>query len=199
MKYDLSYDFVTKLYDEHCYPVFEKGINPFAIRNNVWASKSLFAIDDFNDIVGITYGKEVFAFSGTTKPGKSPLLRDDVNKNGVFILAHGFYENCWHRGFHRGRYKALVQFGTGKFRGWRDKDKDGRFDLDGEIWDDVTGLNYHTTRWDRQVKRVGDFSEGCIVQEVAAEYDEVMDIIWGSQQSLYSFALFKEPNDFDLF
>lgn len=195
MRYDLSYDFIKSLYDEHCYPLHE-GINPFAIRNNNWSASDLSAIDKFNDIIGIVNGKEVFAFSGTTKPGKSPLMRDDINKNGVFILAHGFYENCWHKGFHKGKYKALVQFGN-KFIGWRDGDKDGKFDLDGAIWDDVKGLNYHTTRWDFQVQRVGDFSEGCQVQEVAKEYDQIMvEQIWESEQVLYNYALFKQPTSF---
>lgn len=202
MKYDLSYDFIKSLYDEHCFPLHD-GINPFAIRNNVWSSKDLFAIDDFNDIIGIVYGKEVLAFSGSTKPGKSPLLRDDTNKNGVFILAHGFYENCWHKGLHKGKYKALVQFGN-KFFGWRDNDKDGMFDFnlqpDQNAWNDVTGLNWHTTRWDKQVQHVGDFSEGCQVTEVAKEYDQMMiEIIWESEQAMFNYALFKEPTDFDLF
>lgn len=199
MKYDLSYDFVKSLYDEHCYPLHE-GINPFAIRNKIWSTKDFMAVDDFNDIIGIVYGKEVLAFSATTKPGRSPLLRDDTHPDGVFILTHGFFENCWHRGFHRGKYKALVQFGTDRFFGWRDKDKDGQFDLDGKIYRNVTGLNLHTTRWDKQVKHVGDFSEGCQVVEVAKEYDQMMvDVIWASEQSLYSYAVFKEPTDFDLF
>lgn len=195
MKYNLPYDFIKELYDHHCYPLHE-GINPFCIRNKRWSSKDLSAIDKFNDITGIVYGKDVLAFSGTTKPGKAALQKSEINPNGIFILAHGFYENCWHKGFHQGRYKALVQFGK-KFIGWRDNDKDGRFDLDGPIWDDVTGLNWHTTRWDFQVQRVGNFSEGCMVTEVAQEYDKMMvDVIWESQQSLFNLALFKQPTDF---
>lgn len=184
MKYDLSFDFMKELYDQSCYPLHD-GINPFAIRNNLWLP------DQFNDIVGIIQGQEVIAFSGTTKPGISPLKRANVHEDGVFFLAPGFYANCWHKGFHKGKYKALVQFGTGKFKGWRDNDKDGKYDVDSALYSNVTGLNYHTTRWDRQVKNVGDFSEGCMVQEVAKEYDQIMvERIWASEQSLFDFALF---------
>jgi hypothetical protein len=184
MKFDLPYDTIKALYDQHGYPLHD-GINPFAIRNNLWLP------DKFNDVIGIVSAGKVIAFSGTTKPGLSPLKREDVHKDGVFILAPGFYEHCWHKGLHKGKYKALVQFGSGIFRGWRDNDKDGQFDIDGAVWTNVTGLNYHTTRWDFQVQRVGDFSEGCQVQEVATEYDEVMiKTIWESEQSIFNYALF---------
>lgn len=192
MKYDLSLDLVRYLYQEHCYPIDDKGINPFAIRNDMWSGPDNFVIDKFNDIIGIMWGDNILAYSGTTKPGRSPLERDNIHENGVFILAHGFYEGCFRKGFHRGKYKALVQFGN-KFWGWRDNNKDGKFDLDRPNYNDVTGLNLHTTRWDKQVKNVGDFSEGCQVIEVAKEYDKMMvDVIWASDQSLFNYALFRD-------
>lgn len=134
------------------------------------------------------------AYSGTTDPGKSPLLKKSgVNPKGIFILQPGFYANCWHKGKHKGKYNALVQFGSGIFKGWRDNNQDGELDTTGKTYTDVQGLNFHTTRWDKKVMRVGDFSEGCMVMEVASEYDSIMmDVIYVSSQGIFSYALFDE-------
>jgi hypothetical protein len=184
MKIDVSMELLRQLYQAKGYG-FDKGINMFGIRNKDTI------VDKFNDVLGLAVGDRIIAVSGTTDPGASPLSKTEgVNKNGVFILQPGYYRNCWHKGDHKGKYRALVQLGFGIFRGWRDHNADGKLDLSGEIWNNVTGLNYHTTRWDKQVMRVGDFSEGCQVVEVASEYDEQMDIIYNSEQSIFSYALF---------
>jgi hypothetical protein len=183
---DLKYDEVRRLYIDHLYPFDENAINVFGIRN------SILAPDKFDDILGIAIpGGKVIAVSGTTDPGRSWLTTDDGNADGCFILMDGFFANCWHRGLHHGIYKGLVQFGSGIFKGYRDNNKDGKLDLTGKIWDNVVGLNFHTTRWDKQVQRVGDFSAGCQVVEVAKEYDKMIETIYQSTQPLYSYALFK--------
>lgn len=186
MKIALTYDFVKSLYDSHGYPL-EEGINVFGIRN------SELVPDAWDDILGIIYNDEVICVSGTTDPGRSWLSKEG-HPEGVFILKPGYYKNCWHRGKHHGKYKALVQFGDGVFKGWRDKNKDGKFDLTGKTYTNVKGLNFHTTRWDLQVLRVGDFSAGCQVVEVAKDYDRVIDLAYSTSQSLYSYALFNEKS-----
>jgi hypothetical protein len=186
MRINLSYDHVRSLFVSHGYPFDEHSIQPFGIR-----SKDLSA-DKWNDTLGIVCpDRSVIAFSGTTDPGKSPLMKTEgVNAKGIFILMPGYYKNCWQKGMHNGKYKALVQFGFGNFRGWRDNDKNGELNPVGKIYTDVTGLNFHTTRWDKQVQRVGDFSQGCQVVEVAREYDQIIDRIFNSTQSLFPYALF---------
>lgn len=187
MKRSITYDQVVKLYTNHGYPFDSKAINVFGIR-----CKNLVP-DKFDDTLGICFpDKQIIAVSGTTDPGRSWLSKDG-NVDGVFILKPGFYKNCWHKGLHHGKYKALVQFGDGIFKGYRDNDKDGNLDLTGKEWDNVKGLNFHTTRWDVQVQRVGDFSAGCQVTEVAKEYDKIMiEQIYNSTQSIFSYALFDE-------
>ena len=183
---DISHTAIKLLYKAHGYE-FVNGINPFGIR-----AKDR-TVDKWNDILGIATPNAVIAVSGTTDPGASPLSKTEgVNKNGIFILHAGFYKNCWQKGMHKGKYRALVQFGQGIFKGYRDSDKDGNLDFSGKTWDDVQGLNFHTTRWDKQVIRVGDFSEACQVVEVAREYDQIMDVVYGSTQSLFNYALFEE-------
>jgi hypothetical protein len=183
---DASYIAIKLLYKSNGYEFLEKGINVFGIR-----SKDR-TVDKWNDVLGIAYDNKVIAVSGTTDPGASPLSKTEgVNKNGIFILQPGFYKNCLQKGKHKGKYNALVQFGS-VFRGWRDADRDGQLDMVGQIWTDVQGLNFHTTRWDKQVMRVGDFSEACQVCEVATEYDLIMDVVYASTQSLFNYALFDE-------
>jgi hypothetical protein len=185
MKKSITYDFLKSLYDGKGYPLNDHTINVFGFR-----SKDLTA-DKWNDALGIICpGREILCFSGTTDPGASPLSKTEgVNTKGIFILQPGFYDNCWQKGMHKGKYKALVQFGS-PFKGWRDNNHDGKLDLSGKTYTDVQGLNFHTTRWDKQVMRVGDFSEGCQVTEVAAEFDQFIAKIYGSSQSLFSYALF---------
>lgn len=183
-KYD--YDYVKTLFIRHGYLLNEKEIVMFGDRNADWQP------DKWNDTLGLIHGTTAIGISGTTKPGKSPLMRTDINENGVFILRPNFYPYAFHKGKHHGKYDALVQFGDGIFEGWRDNDKDGQFDISAKLWKDVKGLNFHTTRWDKQVIRVGDFSEGCQVTEVAKEFDELMKIVYGSEQALFSYALFQQ-------
>lgn len=184
MKSQLTYDYVAAMYKSHGYQISD-GINPFGIRNKDMT------VDKWNDVLGILYNGKILAFSGTTDPGASPLAKTEgVNKNGIFILFPGFYHNCWHKGKHKGKYNALVQFGEKIFKGYRDADHDGLIDLSGKIYDDVQGLNFHTTRWDKQVMRVGDFSEGCQVFEVAKEFDQVINVIYASSQAIFNYALF---------
>jgi hypothetical protein len=186
MRINITTDQVKALYNKHKYPISE-GINVFGIRNKLWIP------DDFNDTIGILWDNKVLAFSGTTKPGKHWLISDDGNKDGVFILQPGYYENCWHKGMHNGKYKALKQFGN-IFKGWRDNDLDGKFDPEGKTWTNVVGLNLHTTKWVKNDNRVvGQFSAGCQVVEVASEYDKMMvDVIYKADQSIFSYALFNE-------
>jgi hypothetical protein len=187
MKIPLVYDAVKAFYENHGYPFDEQGINVFGFRH------SDFVPDKFDDTLGIAFpDRQVLSFSGTTDPGKSWLLSDEGNKEGVAILQPGFYKNCWHKGLHHGKYKALVQLGMGVFHVWRDSNKDDKLDLTGKTFMDVVGLNFHTTRWDKQVMRVGDFSAGCQVVEVAKEYDKMMiEKIYTSQQAIFSYALFQ--------
>jgi hypothetical protein len=188
MQKTISYDEIRALFKSHGFPFSEKAINIFGKRHRELVP------DAFDDTLGIVLpDRTVLAYSGTTDPGRSWLLSEEGSADGCFILQPGFYENCWHRHLHHGKYKCLGQFGDNVFKGWRDNDKDGKLDLTGKTYTDVKGLNFHTTRWDVQVQRVGAFSAGCQVMEVAKEYDIVMiENIYKSIQSLFSYALFQD-------
>jgi hypothetical protein len=189
MKINLTFEQVAAMYFQHDYPLDKTKINVFGIRAKDRTS------DKWNDVLGIVYPEQkVLAFSGTTDPGSSPLMGEgSVNPDGIFILLPGFYEDCFKKGYHKGKYPALVQRAMGIFKGYRDNNKDGKLDFSGKIYTDVTGLNFHTTRWDKKVQKVGQFSHACQVLEVAQEYDRIMvDVIMPSPQIVFSYALFEQ-------
>ena len=44
-----------------------------------------------------------------------------------------------------------------EFVGWRDKDKDGQLDMEGQLFTDVSGLNFHTTSFINDKEKVGAY------------------------------------------
>jgi hypothetical protein len=178
---------IVKLFDSHGYELNLDQITPFGIRSKDWD------IDEWEDTLGIIYKDLCITAAGTTKPGKSPLTKtENVNENGIFILRPNLYKNCLQKGKHKGKYNALVQFGFGNFEGWRDNDHDGLFDINAVLWRDVKGCNFHGTREDKTVVRVGDFSEGCQVVHLWEKFDLMMEVVYKSEQALFNYALFQE-------
>jgi hypothetical protein len=181
----MNHSYVVKLFESHGYPLDLKEVTLFGIRAKDWG------IDEWTDTLGVIHGDKLIFGAGTTKPGKSPLTKTDgVNKNGIFILRPNFYKNCFQKGKHKGKYDALVQAGN-VFEGWRDNDHDGQFDISATLWKDVQGLNFHSTREDKTVVRVGDFSEGCQVVHLWTKFQEIKNLAYESNQSLFSYALFQ--------
>ena len=193
----LTYEFVRSLYAKYYYP-FLTGpyrVNLFGIR-----SKKLL-VNEFDDVLGIAwddfYGMgQCLAFRGTTDPGLYWLKNKLGNINGTFILAPGFYDECFKLGFHNvgkpNAYRAFVQSGPGVFRGWRDDDSDGEFDMDGiPTYTDVTGLNLHHAN---DAEYVGPYSAACQVLQSDREH-QVMVALGERHAELYSnifnYALFQ--------
>jgi hypothetical protein len=195
-----TYEQIKTLYMRNQFPFeCEKyKINHFAIRN-----ADLVTVDQFNDVRGVAYVDEFgtehcLQFRATTKPGLSGIQKP-INKGGTFILMPGFYENCWKIGKHNigkeHEHEALVQNGYGIFKGWRDNNKDGKFDFDGKIYNDVTGLNDHMARtWD--VLRVGGFSLACQVTFENYEHEIKMCLAKRDEERNHrqaiSYALFQD-------
>lgn len=177
---------IVKLFSDHGYPLNLDEVTPFGIRNPKWT------VDAWDDLCGIIYKDVCIVAPGTTKPGGSPLSKDEgVNENGIFILRPNHYPSSMKKGKHKGKYDCLVQFGVGIFEGWRDNDHDGEFDIDAKLWRDVRGLNFHSTREDKVVKRVGDFSEGCQVVHLWGKFEEMMEVVYKVDQQLFSYTLFQ--------
>lgn len=196
MNLKLSFDDVKKVVqNKPGYSWWEGAYNPFlyAIR-----SRSLIA-DLWNDVCGICYidhfGNKInLMHKGSTKPGLNWLKDKMGNVNGTAILPPGQYSKCWKVAEHKG-YVALVQAGPGVFKVWRDSNKDGRFDFQGPLFDDVTGLNMHTESLLKETEKVGWYSAGCQVRAHDKEHFMVMSILqmsiptWGDR---FSYTLLEE-------
>lgn len=159
----INYTNIKELYNKMGYPFYEGfyNVNVFGFRN------PKLTVDEFNDIIGIAYqdafGRGVcLIYEGTTKAGLYYLKNKLGNSKGTFILQEGYFKSCWKSGMHSGKYPALVQKGA-PFTGYRDDDSDGQLDLDGQIYNDVTGLNFHTTSFINNIDKVGAYSAGCQV------------------------------------
>ena len=147
-RFGLSYQRLKKAIEMKGYKFFESDpydVNIFGIRFGYEV------VNEFNDIIGVAYkddfGNEVcLAFKGTTKPGLYWLKNKLMNPQGTFIMKPGQYRGCWVAGLHgKTRYPALRQNGKNQFLGWRDNDSDGKFDIDGPIFDNPEYVNGHTT------------------------------------------------------
>jgi hypothetical protein len=172
----LTHDQIKEAYARHAYRFFldKYRVNVFGIRN---PSPE---VDAFNDVIGVAYMDDFgtgqcLVFNGTTKPGLTYLKDKLGNPNGTGILIPGQYKDVYIVGIHNATsphaHKALRQ--VGKFKVWRDKDKDGQLDYSGKVYDDVTGLNLHTTRQFIVIK-VGGFSAACQVVQDDKEHGVII-------------------------
>jgi len=197
----LDFSTLYKVYNKKGYPFYDSGrfnVNLGAIRNDD------VTVDEFNDILFLTYIDDfgrpnVLTIKGTTKPGAYWLGQKMGNKNGTFVLAEGYYKRCFVEGLHRGIYQCLVQAGMGIFEGYRDNNKNGIIDYQGKLYDDVTGLNFHTTSFINDKEKVGAYSAGCQVSQDDKDHLTFMPILMKSME-IYgpsvSYALFNQKDFF---
>jgi hypothetical protein len=196
----MTYEEIKSIYIRNGYPFETK---PYRINHYGRRNADLKTVDQWNDIRGVAY-TDMFGvghcleFKATTKPGLSG-LQNPINKGGTFILMPGFYQNCWKIGKHnigkQHEHEALVQNGSGIFKGWRDNNKDGVFDFSGKIYRDVTGLNDHGART-FDVIRVGGFSLACQVTHEMFEQELKMTLAKRDAElnltDVTSYALFQD-------
>lgn len=193
------YDLTKNASNNLKYPFFDGylDVNIIGIRNS---SK---AVDTFNDMLGVCWKqpngkKRAIYFEGTTKPGLYWLNKKLGNVNGTFILKPGFYKSCWTKGNHK-TYSALIQSQKARFVGWRDNDNDGSFDFSGKLYYDVTGLNFHTTSFRRDVENVGPYSAGCQVADESSDFEKFRQIVYKSMNLYGPYVSYKLFNDWQFF
>lgn len=196
----ITYEQVKNMYLEKGYVFFDKL--PYQINLCGFRNKDLTTVDQFNDWLGVAYldeflNKHFLIFRGTTKPGLTSLAGKPMNPNGTLILAPGQHLNSWTCGFHHAndpqkRYPAYVQVGPGVFKGWRDADQDGKFDFDGRLYADVTGLNGHRAGIN-DTNNVGPYSYACQVVR-----DDKEHTIWYAIGQR-CFELYSKPLHYTLF
>lgn len=190
----MRYDEVKNQIESLGYRFYDSGVfnvNLYGIRNGYDV------VDEFNDVLGICFRDEFnnpvcIESKGTTKPGLHWLKNRKGNINGTFILQPGQYKKCWTFGEHKSAYDALIQSPYSEFKGWRDNDSDGELDINGDTYDDVTGLNMHTTSLINDISKVGAYSAGCQVRQDDQSHWVIMAILNKSAErygSLFSYTL----------
>lgn len=188
------YQEIKEMYSCDGYKFYEGefAINLYGIR------KGYDVVNEFDDILGAAFQDSfgngvVIESQGTTKPGLHWLKNKKGNVNGTAILQPGQYLRCWQIGLHNGKYSALRQ--VTRFNVWRDGDSDGEFDIDGDTYTDVTGLNMHTTSFVNEIEKVGAYSAGCQVRKHHEDHELVMAILnrakdrWDND--IFSYTLFE--------
>lgn len=154
--------------------VREKSLNIVAIRN-----KDTSRITNiFDDVItcswkegDIVHYKE---WACTTDPGLSVSLNPD-NPKGIARIVPGQYLKSWKIGKHKGKYTALVQCEPIKV--YRDNNKDSVFN-ETKIETGIFGINIHKAGVKSQF--VQNWSEGCIVFQKAADFNEFIAIVQSS-------------------
>ena len=115
-------------------------------------------------------------FPCTTLPGKKA-MEHPVNIVGTAILKEGQYRGCWKIGYHKGKYKALVQ--NAPLTVYRDGNKDDKFDLKPTCIDKgIFGINIHKAgNLDAGSTLVDGWSYGCQVFKKAIDFASFMRLV----------------------
>jgi len=125
-------------------------------------------------------------FDITTDPGVY-WRKNPMNVNGTAILCEGHHRSIWSLGFHKGKYKALVQSGLAKV--YRDNNKDNVLDTDVNTETGLFGINCHRSTSKGTSIQVDKWSAGCQVFDNSSDYDKFIEICeiasknWGNKFS----------------
>tara|TARA_R100000030_G_scaffold89364_1_gene73671 strand:+ start:20 stop:634 length:615 start_codon:yes stop_codon:yes gene_type:complete len=162
-------------------------VNIIGVRNSETKGRVTNAFDDCITVSYMLEGEWKFhCYQATTDPG-SHWEENLLNKKGVAILKPGQYRGSHKLRLHQGKYLALGQQKPVKV--YRDKNKDGKYDLLEENVDEgVFGINIHraTGRAGGKSIRVDKWSAGCQVIASNDDWHEFLDIcqaareVWGN-------------------
>ena len=194
----VNVDSVIAAYRKMGYQLYEEGdynLNIFGIRSNDNESNT------FNDLVGVLYKVDgewqLHLYGATTDPGLY-YRENPMNVDGTAILAPGQYAGAFKIGYHQGKYKALVQ--NKALLLYRDANRDGKLDYEGEPSWEMAGINLHRANAKIESKIVGKFSAGCVVVSDPADFDELLSLCDKSAEEygdVFSFTLFTEDDFFN--
>lgn len=128
----------------------------------------------FDDLLGYVIDNNVVWHTGTTNPGTKP-LKAPSHPEGVAVVCAGQYVDAWKFGFHKGRYLCMKQCGPVNYQ--RDNDRDETAESYGTIRNDIRGFNWHRANEHAESQNVENWSEGCMVRNNPAMYDEFIQHI----------------------
>ena len=168
-----------KIFARKGYAFFTKGeynLNIIGVRH-----KGDKVTNHFDDCMVVIYNtpneknvKKVFVC--TTLPGKKA-MDHPVNVVGTAILKEGQYRGAYKIGYHKGKYKALVQ--AKPLPVYRDGNKDDKFDLLPRYIDNgIFGINIHKAgNSDKGSTLVDGWSYGCQVLSKAIDFNALMRLV----------------------
>lgn len=164
-----------KVFAKKGYAFFTKGVynlNIIGVRAN--NNKVTNRFDDFIVVIYSTNNKDncMVAFPATTEPGIT-YMQNPMNGKGAAILPEGQYRGTWKWGFHKNKYRALVQ--CKPITVYRDKNKDDKYDLDPKTFDKgMFGINIHKAGEASQY--VNNWSAGCQVIAKETDYNTFINL-----------------------
>ena len=145
----------------------------------------------FDDWMTVSYRDETaddwafYAWPCTTDPGLF-YLQHPLNVNGTAILKAGQYRSSHAIRKHQGRYDALCQKPGTDLPVHRDRNEDGRLDLDAPVITNGSGINIHRAHATRASTVVGKWSAGCQVFADPTDFAVFMTLarrardVWGN-------------------
>ena len=165
-----------KIFARKGYTFFTKGeynLNIIGVRH-----KGDKVTNHFDDCMVVIYNtpneknvKKVFVC--TTLPGKKA-MDHPVNVVGTAILKEGQYRGAYKIGYHKGKYKALVQ--AKSLPVYRDGNKDDKFDLLPRYIDNgIFGINIHKAGDNSTL--VDGWSYGCTVFSKSIDFNAFMRLV----------------------
>lgn len=158
--------------------------------------------DSFDDRTHLVFNKKiVLSVQSTCDPGVNNLFKP-VNDKGCAIVMNGYWKNMWKMGYHKGKYKALVQ--ASPVVVFRDNDKDDMLDYSDIMNTDsqvakatlknplikitingvtyiiefgLFGINCHRASEIKLLEKVGLYSAGCCVVQSNAKFLALLSAI----------------------
>lgn len=179
------------------YSLFENDSKPFNL-NIIGVRSSDMTPDKFNDSISILWkwngSWNIYTSPATTDAGLY-YLNNPLSSDGTFILAEGQHKGLWKKGLHKG-YPAFQQ--NKPARGYRDGNKDNRYDLDdSKIVEGMFGINGHRAKDEGHSTVVGRWSAGCQVWQYDDDHEVVMELAerainyWGNS---FTYTLLNEAD-----
>lgn len=133
--------------------------------------------------------------SGTTNAGRTALLHyDNYGLSGAAVWkTNEFYKDCFVRGFHKGRMRALRANRPIKY--YRDTNKDFRADETGELFFENIYANMHGVDYNpysNVIKgEINGWSFACQVWNVMSDYRHMVNAVWKRNKPV-DYAIIKE-------
>jgi hypothetical protein len=132
--------------------------------------------DIFNDYLGMNIGDDVWIWKSTCNPGKHAT---DTKEGGAAHLVYAYQHEIWTLDMHAAdnpsfAHEALCnrkQYGCKPTTVFRNKNKDGVFELGESIETDYYGINCHRASVASTISTIGDYSFGCVVTPDKADFE----------------------------